>query len=138
MAKVLGVVIALVVVALGIFLIASSGNGDSNVTGNAVAGSENSVKTFVIGGGNFKFYMDEVENPELRVKQGDTVRVTFNNEEGFHDFVIDEFTGARTKQMQAGNSETIEFVADKAGSFEYYCSVGKHREMGMFGKFIVE
>jgi plastocyanin len=73
---------------------------------------------------------------EIRVKKGDTVRLTFTNGGGFHDWVIDEFDAA-TRQIPAGRSETIEFVADKSGEFEFYCSVGNHRARGMWGKFIV-
>lgn len=147
MAKILGIVVTLViVVALGIFLISSLG-GDNGMTGNAVAGDSNveinlagssDVVIFRITASHLRFFLDDVESPELRVKQGDTVRIEFVNEEGFHDFVVDEFAGAKTAQLQAGNSETIEFVADEKGTFEYYCSVGQHRANGMFGKLIVE
>jgi nitrite reductase (NO-forming) len=71
------------------------------------------------------------------VKLGETVRINLTNEQGFHDWVIDEFN-ARTKQINAGQTDTVEFVADKVGTFEYYCSVGNHRQMGMIGKLIVE
>ncbi len=74
---------------------------------------------------------------EMKVKKGDKVKVTFINAEGFHDWVLDEFN-VKTKQIAAGQSETVEFTADKTGTFEYYCSVGKHRQNGMFGKLIVE
>lgn len=73
---------------------------------------------------------------EIRVKKGDTIRLTFINGGGFHDWVLDEFDAA-TKKIAGGKSETIEFVADKSGNFEFYCSVGNHRAMGMWGKFIV-
>ncbi|OGN04280.1 MAG: hypothetical protein A2659_03275 [Candidatus Yanofskybacteria bacterium RIFCSPHIGHO2_01_FULL_44_24] len=77
-------------------------------------------------------------NPaEIRVKKGDTVRIIFRNEKGTHDWVIDEFN-ARTKILQVGQTETIQFVANKAGTFEYYCSVGTHRQMGMKGNLVVE
>lgn len=89
-------------------------------------------KTFVVEGGNFTYSV-----PEIKVKQGDTVSITFVNKEGFHDLVIDEFN-VKTKQLQANQEETIEFVADEAGTFEYYCSVGQHRQMGMVGNLIVE
>ncbi len=72
----------------------------------------------------------------MSVKKGDTVTVTFINNEGRHDWVIDEFN-ARTSILGVGGSETITFVADKVGSFEYYCSVGKHREFGMKGMLTV-
>jgi plastocyanin len=35
-------------------------------------------------------------------------------------------------------STFIEFVANKKGKFEYYCSVGEHRAMGMKGNLVVE
>lgn len=90
------------------------------------------TKAFTVVGDNFAF-----DVKEIKVKKGDTVKVTFENKEGFHDWVVDEFK-AKTKQIAAGASETVEFVANKAGTFEYYCSVGQHRKMGMVGKLIVE
>jgi Plastocyanin len=86
------------------------------------------VKDFTVDGTSFSFAPKTME-----VKVGDMVRITFINKEGFHDLVIDEFVGAKTKQLKAGESETITFVADKAGTFEYYCSVGAHRAQGMVG-----
>ena len=136
----------ILILAIALVLVFTSGNSSSDVgsiTGNIVAGnaavdSTEPDVTFVVSASHLRFFLDGVETPDLKVKQGDRVRVVFNNEEGFHDFVIDEFSGARTKQMAAGNTETIEFVADKKGTFEYYCSVGQHRDNGMYGKFIVE
>lgn len=90
------------------------------------------VKVFEVMGSNFAFSPNEI-----RVNQGDRVKIVFTSQNGFHDFVLDEFD-AKTSQMNSGGSETIEFVADKVGNFEYYCSVGNHRQMGMVGKLIVE
>ncbi|MBI2121512.1 MAG: cupredoxin domain-containing protein [Candidatus Sungbacteria bacterium] len=73
----------------------------------------------------------------IRVKKGEKIELTFEVTQGFHNFVVDEFK-ARTKQMNAGGKETIEFIVNKAGTFEYYCSVGSHRQMGMKGKLVVE
>ena len=98
-------------------------------------GKEDAV--FKIAGKNFAFLMDGKENPELKVKQGDKVRIEFSSESGFHDWVVDEFNAA-TLQVQTGATTTVEFIADKKGTFEYYCSVGKHRQNGMVGKLIVE
>jgi plastocyanin len=91
------------------------------------------IRDFTVEGTPFAFAPKSME-----VKVGETVRITFVNKEGFHDLVIDEFAGARTKQLKAGESETITFVANKAGTFEYYCSVGDHRVMGMVGTLIVK
>lgn len=72
----------------------------------------------------------------LAVKKGDLVKITFGNTGGTHDFRIDGYS-AGTKVLNAGQSETFEFVADKAGSFEYFCSVGNHRANGMVGTLTV-
>lgn len=74
---------------------------------------------------------------EIRVNVGDTVRVTYVNGGGRHDWVLDEFDGAQTEIISGGNEQTIEFVAAEAGSFEFYCSVPGHRQAGMFGRFVV-
>ena len=94
--------------------------------------AEGSVKEFTVTGSNFKF-----DIPEIRVKEGDTVKVTFKNASGHHDFVIDEFNAA-TAQTNGPSEETVTFVADKVGTFEYYCSVVGHKLLGMKGNLIVE
>lgn len=101
--------------------------GSESVKEMEVAEAEvGSVKEFTVDGKNFAF------TPALvSVKKGDTVRIKFINSQGFHDFVIDEFKVA-TPQIKEGEA-VVEFVADKTGSFEYYCSVGSHRAMGMKG-----
>ena len=90
------------------------------------------AKAFTVVGNNFAFDLKEI-----RVKKGTTVKITFKNSEGFHDWRVDEFSAA-TQNLQAGGQETIEFTADKTGTFEYYCAFGKHRQMGMKGNLIVE
>ncbi len=72
----------------------------------------------------------------MAVNKGDTVKITVKNLEGTHDFKIDEFNAA-TRVLKAGETQTITFVADKTGTFEYYCSVGNHRAMGMVGTLTV-
>ena len=72
----------------------------------------------------------------IKVKKGTTVVLTYVNRGGFHDWVLDEFDAA-TDQIGAGKSSTVEFVADRTGEFEYYCSVANHRARGMVGTFIV-
>lgn len=81
---------------------------------------------------NFSFSVKEI-----KVKKGDIVNIAFTTKAGNHDFVIDEF-GVKTKVLKTGESENVSFVANKAGTFDFYCSVGNHRAMGMVGKLIVE
>ncbi len=142
-------VVVIIVIAAVVGFFAVKGNKDSESTGGqnnsgSVAGentpqpaptppvSSPSVKEITVTGSNFKF-----DPAEIKVKKGDTVKITFVNSSGFHDWVLDEFN-VKTKQFMGPGQEIVEFVADKAGSFEYYCSVGTHRQMGMKGKLIVE
>jgi nitrosocyanin len=90
------------------------------------------VKEVTVTGSNFAF------SPQaITVNKGDTVKINFKNVGGMHDFKIDEFNVA-TKKINGGETDTVTFVADKTGSFEYYCSVGTHRQMGMKGTLIVK
>lgn len=105
---------------------------DEAASGEAAMEKDSAVKTFEIDASTFKFSLTE-----MKVKKGDKVRVTVTNIGGTHDWVIDEFD-ARTKQLSDGESDTVEFTADQSGTFEYYCSVGQHRQLGMKGNLIVE
>ncbi len=76
-------------------------------------------------------------NPDLTVSQGDVVQVNLEITGGNHDWVLDEFNAA-TEVISQGETDTVQFVADQSGEFEYYCSVGSHRAEGMYGTLIVE
>jgi|SRR3989344_4602641 len=98
-------------------------------TASPVAGDR---KTFDITATDFSFSLSSVV-----VNKGDTVTIVFTNENGMHDWVIDEFN-ARTSRIQSGQTAQVTFVADKTGQFKYYCSVGNHRARGMEGTLIVQ
>lgn len=90
------------------------------------------ARVFAVTGINYGY-----DVKEITVKKGDTVTINFESTDGFHDWVIDEFD-AKTSKVQPGVPTSVTFVADKAGTFEYYCSVGSHRMHGMVGKLIVQ
>jgi thioredoxin 1 len=73
----------------------------------------------------------------ITINKGETVTIDFYNSQGFHDFVIDKLN-VKTKKINTGNKTSVTFVANKAGEFEFYCSVGNHRAQGMVGKLIVK
>jgi plastocyanin len=85
----------------------------------------------------FKFgYSEE----RIEVKAGETVQLTLTNSDGMHDFNIDEL-GVKTKVIQKGETDTVTFTVPmdaKGKTFEYYCSVMNHRQMGQVGKLIVK
>lgn len=90
-----------------------------------------SIKSFTVNGKDFSF-----SPSTITVKKNDRVKITLNSTQGFHDLKIDGYNVA-TPQIQTGGTATVEFTADKAGSFEYYCTVGQHRAMGMKGTLVV-
>ena len=94
--------------------------------------SDATVQTITVTGKNFLFIPSSIT-----VKKGQKVKIVFQNEGGTHDWVIDEFN-AHTTRIQGGQSTSLEFTPDKTGTFEFYCSVGTHRQMGMKGNLIVQ
>lgn len=90
--------------------------------------------TFDVTGGSFYFTPNEI-----RVKQGDKVKINFTNAGGMHNLILDAFN-VQTKTLKTGESEVISFTANKKGTFEFYCGVGNgyHRMMGQIGALIVE
>jgi len=98
----------------------------------SVTADEATVREFTLDSFNYGYSMDTIT-----VNEGDTVTITLTNSEGFHDLVIDEF-GVATEKIRAGDTTSVTFVADRAGTYEYYCSVGNHRAQGMVGTLVVE
>ena len=106
---------------------------DSGMAATGSSQPSGATKEFTVTGSGFKF-----DPATLTVNKGDKVKITFVNSAGTHDWVLDGYTNVKTKVIQGGQQETIEFTADKAGTFEYYCSVGNHRQMGMKGTLVVK
>ena len=93
---------------------------------------ETGVKEIRVQGGDFW-----LEPTSIIVNKGDRVKIIFENGgSNIHDLGIDGY--GRTQIISAGSTDTIEFVADKAGTFDMWCSVAGHREAGMEGSFVVE
>lgn len=138
MTKIITMVIIVIIVVIAGYLVFGLNNKQADnggiVTGTPTVSATQvaSVKTFTVIGKNFSF-----SPTEIKVKKGDTVRIVLDNQDGTHDWVLDEFN-VHTPRIQTGQTAEVTFVADKTGTFEYYCSVGNHRAMGMKGNFVVE
>lgn len=120
------------------FAVILSGGGCASAS-PALKKSEASIKEFVMTSfvemkdGK---YFPQFSMKELKVKKGDKVRIKVTNTKGSHDINIDEFD---IKAETPLNQEVVvEFIADKAGQFVYYCSKPGHRENGHWGALIVE
>lgn len=99
---------------------------------NASMTTDTTTKTIAVVAGSFYY------NPnEIRVKKGQKIKIVLTSKDMMHNFNIDEFN-VKSDTAKAGETTTVEFVAGKTGTFEYYCSVGRHRQLGQVGKLIVE
>jgi nitrosocyanin len=104
----------------------------SSPASSAAPEQEANVVEIKMDAGSF-FYSQK----EIRVKKGDTVKITMTSKDMMHDFNIDELK-VKSGIVKSGETKTFEFVADKTGSFEYYCAVGSHRQNGQVGTLVVE
>ncbi len=73
----------------------------------------------------------EFQPSRIEVEQGDHVKITVRSADGTHGFEIRRF-GIHAKVPRDGEPITVEFDADRAGTFEIkcfeYCGMG-HRRM---------
>ncbi|OGM12817.1 hypothetical protein A3A76_00995 [Candidatus Woesebacteria bacterium RIFCSPLOWO2_01_FULL_39_23] len=96
-------------------------------------GSTDQLKEVAVEGSEFSF-----SPSALTVAKGEKVQITFKNTGKFpHNLVISEL-GVSTKTITPGTTDMVEFTADKAGTFTFYCSVGNHRAQGMEGEITIE
>ncbi len=98
-----------------------------NLTTAGTAGYE---KKFTVRGSKFKFTPNTIA-----VAKGEKVKVTFINDEGLHNLCVGDW--GCTKTVAQGKSDTLEFTADKAGTFAIWCGVDGHRGLGMEGNLTV-
>ena len=96
-----------------------------------VSQSSGSVKGMRNSGGG------SIVNPTYSFNKGDLESIHFINEDydthSQHNFNIDEFN-VHTHDLKYFETQTITFVADKPGTYQYYCTV--HPEMK--GNIVIE
>ncbi len=88
------------------------------------------VREFVVVAEKFAFTPERIE-----VTQGERVRVTVRSADTTHGWAIEAFD-VDVLARKGGRPETVEFVADRAGTFEItcseYCGRGHKRMKGVF------
>ncbi len=73
-------------------------------------------------------------NPTLKANVGDTIEITISSGEGAeHDIVFPDLKVASAKFDKSTGATKMRFKVTKAGTFEYYCSIAGHRQVGMEG-----
>ena len=114
-------------------------NGGGEVIEEAVTETEIIVKEFemdsfteIVDGK----YFPQFSVKEIEVNEWDPVRLKIRTTKGTHDIKIDEFNVFA--ETPVDEVTIVEFVADKKGTFQYYCSKPNHRENGHWRTIVVK
>lgn len=87
----------------------------STVAGNSNDAVRRTVYEFQVTSRKYEF-----SPSSLRVKKGDQVRLVIAALDHDHGFRLDEFH--INQKIKMGKTPTVEFTADKAGTFSFRCS----------------
>lgn len=72
------------------------------------------------------------------LKKGQPAEITFKNVGAFpHNLTIPDLN-LKTKTIQPGEQDTIQFTPDKTGQFAFMCTVPGHADKGMRGTLTVQ
>lgn len=128
---ILSVIVLLFLAAGTIYGFKDSKNNSSDLKVKPTNASTGQLKEFNLTAKQWSF-----EPSEIIVNQGDKVKLNVSSADVSHGFAISEYDISRT--INPGETAVIEFTADKAGEFTFYCNVfcgDGHR--GQTGKLIV-
>ncbi|MCC3375877.1 cupredoxin domain-containing protein [Cohnella sp. REN36] len=81
-------------------------------TASAPAAGGGETKEITVGAKNFEF-----DQTDIKVKVGDTVKLTLKNENGNHGLAVPDLN------INLKNGETATFTADKPGTYAFNCSI---------------
>ena len=126
--------IILLIVCILIFTIFSKNKNDIYSTSITDINGNKDIVQYAIDMNNYSF------SPSLIIAQpGKDLKIKITNKNGIHNFKIDKFN-FDSGNLSAGESKIfiISIPSDASGLYEFYCSVGNHKEMGMIGKLEVK
>lgn len=131
-------------VALAAFFVLSAcgkNNGNDNAASGtdapASASASASSSSGAAGGSTQEITLHaknfEFDQKEIKLHVGDTVKLTLENTDGVHGLEVPDFN------VNIKNGETATFTVDKAGTYDFNCSVqcGSGHD-NMVGQIIVE
>ena len=73
----------------------------------------------------------------IHAKVNQTIEITLRNEGALdHNLVIEEF--GVNELVAPGAQTVVTLTIDKAGTYQYICSIPGHEEAGMVGQIIVQ
>ena len=104
---------------------------------SAVGLTAQTKRDFEVAARKFRFAVSGTDAQEIRVTQDDLVRITLSSGDVPHSFTLPDYR--IQKRVEPGRDVIFEFRAEKAGRFEFFCSLTNDscRERGMVGALIV-
>ena len=120
-----------------LFVIFIVGCSDNGTTGDVVASTQDTTSSDNVVDVNVDVFRFGFNPNTITVKQGQTIRLTAGSLDVPHGLAISEYE--IDIYLNNLSSQTVEFVANKAGRFPIYCSVPCGSGHGaMQGVLIVE
>ena len=112
--------------------IVAAEKNNSQDTGSASESSTPEIKEFNVIAKKWDF-----SPSTITVNEGDTVILNVESIDVTHGFVISEF--GVSERLEPGKTTTVEFIADKKGTYTFFCNVYCGRgHSSMRGTLIVE
>jgi plastocyanin len=91
------------------------------------------IEQISITGSDFAF-----KPSQITIKKGQPVAINFVNAGAYpHNLTISGLN-IKTKTIQSGEQDTIQFTPNKTGPFTFICTVPGHADKGMKGVLIVQ
>ncbi len=126
----------IVLLVAGVVALAGCGDDDDGGDGNSAPAAQSAPAS-----GGVKLSETEFKITPADVPVEKTGKVTFevaNDGKFDHALEVEGPNGdVETDTIPAGQSATLEVDLSKAGTYEMYCPIGNHREMGMDGQISV-
>ncbi len=93
--------------------------------------STNTVNIINVEGGSYYF-----EPRNITATVGEKVKIILTSVSMEHDLVIEQL-GVRIPVTKSGETGSITFTPKKAGVYQFHCTVGKHKQLGMQGTLTI-
>ena len=138
--RVAGMTLAAVALAAPLMVVACSSSASNPASAPAAGGAAAPAAAAASGAAQeVKLTVKEFsyEPKELKLIANKPVKLTLENKGQLdHDLVIE---GLKVKVLaKPGATESVTFTPEKAGSYDYECSVVGHKDAGMKGKVTVQ
>lgn len=99
----------------------------------------NGKHEFQVSAHRYAYRVSGADGPEIHVREGEIVRITFSADDIPHSLTIDA-PYRISKRAEPGKPVTFEFLADKPGTFDFYCNlaIDERCRKDTRGKLIVD